>query len=393
MTLNADAIYLDYQATTPMDARVLEAMLPYLTSSFGNPHATQHIYGQEAEDAVETARGEIAALIGAESREIIFTSGATESNNLAIIGAGRFRQRIGDGVSRVLTFATEHKCVLASVAALAEEGFEAEVLPVQTDGLIDLDLLHEKLKTPTTLVSLMAVNNEIGTIQPIAEAARLTRAAGALLHVDAAQATGKIPLDMSATDIDLLSISAHKMYGPKGIGALYIRRRPRARLLPLIHGGGQERGFRSGTLPAPLCVGFGKAAVLAKAEMPDEAERLARMRAIFLAALDKTGSRYTINASMECRILGNLNLSFDGADALPLINAVPDVAISTGSACSSAFLEPSYVLKAIGLSTANAARSVRIAFGRQTTEDEAIRAAELLANAAADVARMNAAAE
>ncbi len=213
MTTSADAIYLDYQATTPMDARVLEAMMPYLTSNFGNPHSTQHVFGQDAEDAVETARKEIATLIGADSREIVFTSGATEANNLAIIGAGRFRQRIGDGVARVLTFATEHKCVLASVAALAEEGFETEVLPVQPDGLIDLGLLEEKLKVPTTLVSLMAVNNEIGTIQPIAEAARLTRAAEALLHVDAAQATGKIPLDMSTTDIDLLSISAHKMYG------------------------------------------------------------------------------------------------------------------------------------------------------------------------------------
>ena len=393
MTASADAIYLDYQATTPMDARVLEAMLPYLTSNFGNPHSTQHVFGQDAENAVETARKEIATLIGADSREIIFTSGATEANNLAIIGAGRFRQRMGDGVARVLTFATEHKCVLASVAALAEEGFETEVLPVQPDGLIDLDLLEEKLQAPTTLVSLMAVNNEIGTIQPIAEAARLTRAAGALLHVDAAQATGKIPLDMSTTDIDLLSISAHKMYGPKGIGALYIRRRPRARVLPLIHGGGQERGFRSGTLPAPLCVGFGKAAVLAKAEMAAEAERLARIRSSFLSALNKAGARYTINASMERRTTGNLNLQFDGADALPLINAAPDVAISTGSACSSASVEPSYVLKAIGLSPIDAARSVRIAFGRQTTEAEAVRAADLLARAAADIARINAAAE
>ena len=392
MTIRADAIYLDYQATTPMDARVLDAMLPCLTFNFGNPHSTQHVFGQDADDAVETARKEIATLIGADSREIIFTSGATEANNLAIIGAGRFRQRIGDGVARVLTFATEHKCVLASVAALAHEGFETEILPVQPDGLIDLGLLEEKLSVPTTLVSLMAVNNEIGTIQPIAEAARLTRAAGALLHVDAAQATGKIPLDMSTTDIDLLSISAHKMYGPKGIGALYIRRRPRARLLPLIHGGGQERGFRSGTLPAPLCVGFGKAAVLAKAEMTEEAERLAHIRGSFLAALDDAGAPYTINAGMERRIPGNLNLAFDGADALPLINAAPDVAISTGSACSSASVEPSYVLRAIGLSPADAARSVRIAFGRQTTEAEAVRAAERLA-AAADIARINAAAE
>lgn len=393
MTTPADAIYLDYQATTPMDARVLEAMLPYLTSDFGNPHSTQHVFGQSAETAVEDARAEIAALIGADAREIIFTSGATEANNLAIIGAGRFRQRMGDGVARVLTFATEHKCVLASVAALADEGFDTEVLPVQPNGLIDLGLLEEKLKTPTTLVSLMAVNNEIGTIQPIAEAARLTRAAGALLHVDAAQATGKIPLDMASTDIDLLSISAHKMYGPKGIGTLYIRRRPRARVLPLIHGGGQERGFRSGTLPSPLCVGFGEAAKLARAEMATESARIEHIRASFLQALDQAGARFAINGDLESRIPGNLNLAFEGADALPLINAAPEVAISTGSACSSASVEPSYVLKAIGLSASDAARSVRIAFGRQTTEADAVRAAERLAVAAADVARLAQAAE
>lgn len=393
MTTPADAIYLDYQATTPMDARVLEAMLPYLTSDFGNPHSTQHVFGQSAENAVEGARAEIAALIGADAREIIFTSGATEANNLAIIGAGRFRQRMGDGAARAMTFATEHKCVLASVAALEDEGFDTEVLPVQPNGLIDLGLLEEKLKTPTTLVSLMAVNNEIGTIQPIAEAARLTRAAGALLHVDAAQATGKIPLDMASTDIDLLSISAHKMYGPKGIGALYIRRRPRARVLPLIHGGGQERGFRSGTLPSPLCVGFGEAAKLARAEMATESARIEHIRASFLQALDQASARFAINGDLESRIPGNLNLAFDGADALPLINAVPEVAISTGSACSSASVEPSYILKAIGLSDSDAARSVRIAFGRQTTEADAVRAAERLAVAAADVARLAQAAE
>jgi cysteine desulfurase len=393
MTATTDTIYLDYQATTPMDARVLDAMLRYLTSSFGNPHSTQHVFGQDAEAAVEAARSEVAALIGADRREIIFTSGATEANNLAIIGAGRFRQRMGDGVARVLTFATEHKCVLASAAALADEGFEVDVLPVQPDGLIDLALLEEKLRTPTTLVSLMAVNNEIGTIQPIAEAARLTRAACTLLHVDAAQATGKIPLDVSASDIDLLSISAHKMYGPKGIGALYIRRRPRVRVLPLIHGGGQERGFRSGTLPAPLCVGFGKAAALAKAEMAEEATRIAGLRSRFLETLDAAGTSYTINGTMEHRVPGNLSIAFDGAGALALINAAPGVAFSTGSACSSASVEPSYVLKALGLVPEIASRSIRIAFGRQTTEHEAVTAASVLAQAAKAVAQINAAAE
>lgn len=384
-------IYLDYQATTPMDARVLEAMKPYLTSAFGNPHSTQHPFGQAAAAAVDQARGEVAALIGADSREIVFTSGATESNNLAIIGAARFRKRMGDGISRVLTFAPEHKCVLASVAALADEGFETDVLPVSPSGLIDLDLLAEKLQQPTTIVSLMAVNNEIGTIQPIAEAAKLTRAAGALLHVDAAQATGKIPLDVSKTDIDLLSISAHKMYGPKGIGALYVRRRPRARLLPLIHGGGQERGFRSGTLPAPLCVGFGAAAQIATAEMTSEAARIQKIRALFLATLEKSGAKYQINGPMDARVPGNLNILFEGANALALMQAAPGVAVSTGSACSTASVEPSYVLRAIGLPDSEAAMSLRIAFGRQTTEAEAESAAIQLADAAKAVAIQTAA--
>lgn len=386
-------IYLDYQATTPLDSRALDAMLPYLREDFGNPHSIQHAFGQRAEVGVEQARGEIADLIGAEAREIVFTSGATEANNLAIVGAARFRQRMGDGVARVLTFAFEHKCVLEAAKSLKDEGFEVELLPVTSDGIADLDALEAALKTPTTLVSLMAVNNEIGTIQPIAEAAKLTRAAGALLHVDAAQAVGKIPVDVAALGVDLMSISGHKMYGPKGIGALYVRRRPRARLLPIFHGGGQERGFRSGTVPAPLCVGFGAAAALAAAEMADEAPRLADIRDAFLKALDDAGADYTVNGDRESRIPGNLNVAFAGAPALDVMNAAPGVAVATGSACSSASVEPSYVLRALGASEDLAARSLRIGFGRQTTRAEAEEGARRLAAAAASVARGREAAE
>jgi len=380
-------IYLDYQATTPLDPRALDAMLPFLRDDFGNPHSIQHAFGARAEAAVEQARGQIADLIGAEAREIVFTSGATEANNLAIIGAARFRQRRGDGVARVLTFAFEHKCVLEAVRSLEDEGFETAFLPVTKNGLADLDALADALEQPATLVSLMAVNNEIGTIQPIAEAARIAHAAGALLHVDVAQAVGKIPVDVKEADVDLLSISGHKMYGPKGIGALFVRRRPRARLLPLIHGGGQERGMRSGTLPAPLCVGFGAAAALASAEMADEAARLAEIRATFLKTLDAAGARYSLHGDEARHIPGNLNIAFEAAPALAVMNAAPDVAVATGSACSSASVEPSYVLKAIGLDASEAERSLRIGFGRQTTRLEAEAAARKLANAAADVAR------
>lgn len=386
-------IYLDYQATTPLDGRALDAMLPYLREDFGNPHSIQHAFGRKAEAGVEQARAEVADLVGAEAREIVFTSGATEANNLAIVGAARFRQRMGDGVARVLTFAFEHKCVLEAAKSLKDEGFEVEILPVTAGGLADLDALAAALKTPTTLVSLMAVNNEIGTIQPIAEAAKLTRAAGALLHVDAAQAVGKIPVDVAALDLDLMSISGHKMYGPKGIGALYVRRRPRARLLPLFHGGGQERGFRSGTVPAPLCVGFGAAARLAAAEMTEEAARLGQIRDAFLAALDAAGADYAINGDREARIPGNLNVAFAGAPALDVMNAAPDVAVATGSACSSASVEPSYVLRALGAPEETAARSLRIGFGRQTTVAEAEEGARRLAAAAAAVSKGREAAE
>lgn len=375
-------IYLDYQATTPLDPRAFEAMKPYLTEHFGNPHSIQHSFGAKAEAAVDQARADVAGLIGAEAREIVFTSGATEANNMAIIGAGRFRQRKGDGVARIVTFAAEHKCVLEATKSLEDEGFETEFLPVSAEGVADLDALAKALETPTTLVSLMMVNNEVGTAQPIAEAAALAHAAGALLHVDAAQAVGKVPIEVKALDIDLLSISGHKMYGPKGVGALYVRRRPRARLLPLFHGGGQERGFRSGTLPAPLCVGFGAAAAIASDEMQAEAERITASRQAFLQELDRLGVVYRINGSMERRVAGNLNLTL-GASALDVMRAAPDLAVSTGSACSAASVEPSYVLRAMGIPDDEAARSLRIGFGRMTTVDEAQEAARRLARAAA----------
>ena len=377
-----NSIYLDYQATTPIDPRALDAMLPFFREDFGNPHSTQHSFGQRAEAAVESARSKIANLIGADARELIFTSGATESNNIAIIGASRFRAKMGDGVKRVIVFAFEHKCVLEAARSLKEEGFTVEVLPVTPDGFADLDALKHALRTPASVVSLMAANNEIGTIQPIEKAGELTRSAGALLHVDAAQAVGKIPLSLSQLNADLLSISAHKMYGPKGVGALYVRRRPRARILPLFQGGGQERGLRSGTIPAALCVGFGAAAEIALENMTEEAERLQKLRTKFCDALDAAGAKYKINGSMTSRLPGNLNISFDNTSALHVMQNAPNVAISTGSACSSASVEPSYVLQALGVDDIVAAGAVRIGFGRMTTEVEVELAARELAAAA-----------
>lgn len=392
MTAETD-IYLDYQATTPMDPRALDAMLPYLREDFGNPHSIQHRFGQRADAATEAARGQVASLIGAEAREIVFTSGATEANNLAIIGAARFRARMGDGVKRAITFAFEHKCVLEAVESLKDEGFETEVLPTTPDGFADLDALWQALETPASVVSLMAVNNEVGTIQPFEEAGTLAREAGALFHVDAAQAAGKIPLDMKTAPVDLLSISGHKMYGPKGVGALYVRRRPRARLLPLIHGGGQERGMRSGTLPAPICIGFGAAAAIAAEEMAEERDRLLSLRDLFLRTLEQTGARFRVNGALDRRIPGNLNIAFEDAPALAVMQAAPHVAVATGSACSSASVEPSYVLRALGVADEAAARSLRIGFGRQTTEANVLDGARALSRAAQQVAAGKAAAE
>ena len=360
-------VYLDNQATTPCDPRVLHAMLPWFCENFGNPHSAEHSMGRQAEAAVEQARAELAALIGAEPRELVFTSGATESNNIAIKGAARHAVAAGDPRRRVVTLATEHKCVLESVADLRAEGFEPVVLAVQPDGLLDPVLLAEALKVPTLLVSVMAVNNETGVVQDLAGLAALARRAGALFHTDAAQGVGKIPLDVAAMGIDLMSISGHKIYGPKGVGALFVRRRPRVRLAPLFSGGGQERGLRSGTLPTPLLVGLGVAARLAQAEMAAEVPRLAALRDRLLERLQAGLPGLVVNASRSARIAGNLNLTFPAATAAALMAAVPDLCVSTGSACSSAEVAPSYVLRALGLSDAAAARTLRIGIGRFTS--------------------------
>ncbi len=371
-------IYLDNQATTPCDPRVVAAMLPYFSEAFGNPHSVEHALGREAEAAVARARAEVAALIGATPREIVFTSGATESNNLAIKGAARFAARMENPRRRLITLATEHKCVLQATADLAEEGFEPVFLPVRPDGRLDPEALRMALATPTLLVSVMAANNETGVLQDITALAALAHQAGALFHTDAAQAVGKIPIDVTAQGIDLLSISGHKLYGPKGVGALYVRHRPRVRLAPLISGGGQERGLRSGTLPAPLIVGFGEACRLAGAEMAAEAARLAGLRDRLLARLGDAIPGISVNGSREHRLAGNLNLAFPAARAETLLADLPDLCLSTGSACSSAAVEPSYVLGAMGVPAEVAARSLRIGIGRFTSAAEIDLAAAML---------------
>jgi cysteine desulfurase len=375
-------IYLDNQATTQCDPRVLAEMLPHFSEQYGNPASTEHRLGREAEARVETARAEVAALIGADTREIIFTSGATESNNIAIKGAARFARRHGIDRRRIITVATEHRCVLASVGDLAEDGFESVILPVAADGILDPACLRAALKVPTLLVSVMAANNEIGVIQDLAALATIAREAGALFHTDAAQGVGKIELNVAAMGIDLLSISGHKIYGPKGVGALYVRRRPRARLEPLFSGGGQERGLRSGTLPTPLLVGLGAACRIAAAEMGEETRRVLRLRQDLLARLLAGIPGLVLNGSADQRLAGNLNLIFPNSDAQAIMAACPTLCVSTGSACSSAEIEPSYVLRALGLDTTKAARSLRIGIGRFTSAADIAGAAEALVSAA-----------
>jgi cysteine desulfurase len=370
-------IYLDNQATTACDPRVLAAMLPFFSERYGNPHSAEHAMGRDAEQAVEAARAQIAALIGAEPREIVLTSGATESNNIAIKGAARFAARHDNPRRRIITVATEHKCVLESVNDLAAEGFEPVILPVRPDGVLDPDVLRAALATPTLLVSVMAVNNETGVIQDLPALAAITHEAGALFHTDAAQGFGKIPLDV-ADGIDLMSISGHKIYAPKGIGALYVRRRPRVRLLPLFSGGNQERGLRSGTLATPLIVALGEAARLAGAEMAADAARIAGLRDRLLATLSEALPGLALNASPTARIPGNLNLTFPASPAEALMKAAPDLCVSTGSACSSAEVEPSYVLRALGLTDAQAARTLRIGIGRFTSPADIDAAASML---------------
>lgn len=372
-------IYLDYQATTPTDPRVVEAMLPYFTEKFGNSGSSTHAFGHEAEAAVEQARAQLAALIGADPREIIFTSGATEANNLAIKGAANFHRE--QGRDHIVTVATEHKCVLEATKGLGHRGFRVTFLGVDGNGMVDPDTVRRVLDERTAIVSVMAANNEIGVIQPLAEIAAMCRASGALFHTDAAQAVGKILFNVNELGIDLASISGHKMYGPKGIGALYVRRRPRARITPLFDGGGQERGLRSGTLPTPLCVGIGAAAAIAEAEMGEEAICLADLRQRFLTRITALVPGILLNGDKERRLPGNLNLSFPDVNATDLMLACPEVAVSSGSACSSAELEPSYVLRALGFSDERAAASVRIGIGRMSNAVEIDRAVELLAAA------------
>ena len=364
---NDQPIYLDYQATTPMDPRVLEAMMPYFTYKFGNAHSRSHSYGWEAEEGVEKARAQIAKLIGADEKEVIYTSGATESNNLAIKGVADFYK---DRRNHIVTTVTEHKCVLDTCRHLEQEGFTVTYLPVQQNGLVDLDVLRAAVTDNTVVVSIMAVNNEIGVIQPLAEIGKICREKGAFFHTDAAQAAGKIPLDVEAMNIDLMSISGHKIYGPKGIGALYVRRKPRVRLAAMIHGGGQERGFRSGTLPTPLCVGLGEAAEICMKEMDGEAVRLTKLRDRMLKGLNAKLPEIYVNGDLERRIPGNLNISFAHVEGESLMMGIKNLSVSSGSACTSASLEPSYVLRALGVEEEMAHTSLRIGLGRFTTEHE-----------------------
>ncbi len=364
---NDQPIYLDYQATTPVDPRVLEAMMPYFTHKFGNPHSRSHSYGWEAEEGVEKARAQVAKLIGADEKEVIFTSGATESNNLAIRGVAEFYK---DRKNHIVTTVTEHKCVLDTCRHLEQQGFEVRYLPVQKNGLVDLEVLRAAVTDKTVVVSIMAVNNEIGVIQPLAEIGKICREKKAFFHTDAAQAAGKIPLDVEAMNIDLMSISGHKIYGPKGIGALYVRRKPRIRLVPLIVGGGQERGFRSGTLPTPLCVGLGEAAEIAMKEMGAESKRLAKLRDRMLKGLNAKLTDIHVNGDLEHRIPGNLNIGFAYVEGESLMMGIKGLSVSSGSACTSASLEPSYVLRALGVEEDMAHTSLRIGLGRFTTEHE-----------------------
>jgi cysteine desulfurase len=371
-------LYLDYQATTPMDPRVLEAMMPYFTEKFGNPHSRSHAYGWEAEEAVEKAREQVAALINADPREIVFTSGATESNNLAIAGVARFYK---DRKNHIVTLVTEHKCVLDTCRHLEQEGFTVTYLPVEQNGLVDLEKLKAAITPKTALVSIMGANNEIGVIQPLAEIGAICRAAAVFFHTDCAQAYGKIPLDVNAMKIDLMSISGHKIYGPKGIGALYVRRKPRVRLVALIHGGGQERGMRSGTLPAPLCVGLGEAAAICGREMASEAGRLLKQRDRFLESVTARLPEVFLNGDLDRRLPGNLNISFAYVEGEGLMMGIKDLCVSSGSACTSASLEPSYVLRALGVEEELAHTSLRIGFGRFTTDDEVEYAADRIVEA------------
>ena len=367
-------VYLDYAATTPVDKRVAEKMIPYLTETFGNPASNSHAFGWEAEEAVEKARADIAALINADPKEIIFTSGATESDNLAIKGAANFYKTKG---KHLITVKTEHKAVLDTMRELERQGFEVTYLGVQENGLIDLEELKAAIRDDTILISVMWVNNEIGVVQDIPAIGEICRERKIIFHVDAAQACGKVPVNVEAAKIDLLSMSGHKVYGPKGIGALYVRRKPRVRLEAQMHGGGHERGFRSGTLPTHQIVGMGEAFRIAKEELEQDMAHYRKLRDIFLKGIEGIEEVY-INGDLEHRAPNNLNVSFNFVEGESLIMAVKELAVSSGSACTSASLEPSYVLRALGRNDELAHSSLRITFGRMTTEEEVQFAAELI---------------
>jgi cysteine desulfurase len=367
-------IYLDYGATTPVDPRVVDAMIPWLREHFGNPASRSHAWGWEAEAVVEKSREQVAALINADPREIVWTSGATESINLALKGAAQFYKSRG---KHIITLKTEHKATLDSVRELERQGFDATYLDVQENGLVDLDKFKDALRPDTILASVLLVNNEIGVIQDIVAIGKLCRERGIIFHVDAAQATGKIAIDMAELPVDLLSMSAHKTYGPKGVGALYVRRKPRVRLEAQMHGGGHERGMRSGTLPTHQCVGMGVAFAIAQAEMGTEQERIRMLHHKLLAGLNGIEQVF-VNGDLERRVPHNLNISFNYVEGESLIMGVKGLAVSSGSACTSASLEPSYVLRALGRSDELAHSSLRMTIGRFTTEAEIDYAVETL---------------
>lgn len=358
-------IYMDYGATTPVDPRVVDAMIPWLREHFGNPASRSHAWGWEAEEAVEKSRAQVASLIGADPREIVWTSGATESNNLALKGAAHFYSSRG---KHLVTVKTEHKAVLDTMRELERQGFEVTYLDVQENGLLDLNRFVDALRPDTILVSVMLVNNEIGVIQDIPEIGRICRERGIILHTDAAQATGKVAIDLATLPVDLMSLASHKTYGPKGIGALYVRRKPRVRLEAQMHGGGHERGMRSGTLPTHQCVGMGEAFAIAQAEMGTESERVRMLQQRLLAGISQIEQVF-INGDLERRVPHNINASFNFVEGESLIMGIKGLAVSSGSACTSASLEPSYVLRALGRSDELAHSSLRMTIGRFTTAE------------------------
>ncbi len=374
---NINNIYLDYQATTQVDKRVIDKMLAYFGEIYGNPHSRNHSFGWEAEQAVEVARENVANIIGANPKEIIFTSGATESNNLAIKGLADF---YGDKKNHIITCVTEHKCVLESCRLLSERGFEVTYLQVNKDGLIDLKDLESKINEKTLLVSIMGVHNEIGVIQPLKEIGDICRKNSVFFHTDCAQAIGKIKINVDEMNIDLLSISGHKIYAPKGVGALYVRRKPRVRISAMMSGGGQERGMRSGTLSPALCVGLGEACKICADEIDEESKRITKLKNILLEGVQGECDDIFINGSETDRVPGNINLSFAYVEGESLMMGIKNLAVSSGSACTSASLEPSYVLKALGVSEELAHTSLRIGIGRYTSEKDVRDAVKVIVN-------------